>query len=383
MVNGIFYPHLSGVERKNEYVDTVTVVLFIIGLALLIIGAELLVRGASRLAAVMGISPLVIGLTVVAYGTSSPEMAVSMLAALAGQADITLGNVVGSNILNVLLILGLSALIAPLVVSRQLVRLEVPLMIGISVLLFILALDGHLTRVDGLILFGGAMGYTIFAIRQSRKENSELQEKATPACVDTQPTPGKSISMQIVFIVVGLGLLVLGSHWLVNGAVAFAQLFGVSELIIGLTIIAAGTSLPEVATSIIASIRGERDIAVGNVVGSNILNILGVLGLSSLVSPHGVAVTPPALSFDIPVMIAVAIACLPVFFTGSRITRWEGALFFAYYIAYTLYLTLDATQHDALPLLNWVMAAFVLPLTFVTLAVVVLQQVRIDRCRSL
>jgi cation:H+ antiporter len=363
-------------------VDTLTVVLFIPGLALLVVGAELLVRGASRLAAVMGISPLVIGLTVVAYGTSSPEMAVSMLAAVAGQADITLGNVVGSNIFNVLLILGLSAMIAPLVVSRQLVRLEVPLMIGISVLLFILALDGHLTRVDGLILFSGAISYAVFAIRQSRKENRINHEKATLAGVGTQPIHGRSIPVQIGLIIVGLGFLVLGSHWLVNGAVAFAQFFGVSELIIGLTIIAAGTSLPEVATSIIASIRGERDIAVGNVVGSNIFNILFVLGLSSLVSPHGITVAPPALSFDIPVMIAVALACLPVFFTGSIISRWEGALFFAYYIAYTLYLILDTTQHDALPLLNWVMAAFVLPLTVVTLVVVVFQQVRADNGHS-
>lgn len=349
--------------------DTLTLVLFLLGLGTLIVGAELLVRGASRLAAAMGISPLVIGLTVVAYGTSSPEMAVSVLAALSGQADITLGNVVGSNIFNVLFILGLSALLVPLVVSRQLVWLEVPLMVGVSLLLLLLAADGTLSRFDGVLLFTGAVAYTLFAIYQSRKEGGGGEKGYAQKIGEDGLKAGGSLLAQIASVVAGLALLVLGSRWLVNGAVAFAQSLGVSDLIIGLTIVAAGTSLPEIATSLLASLRGERDIAVGNVVGSNIFNILVVLGLSSLLAADGIPVPPAALRFDIPVMIAVAVACLPIFFTGHLIARWEGVLFFAYYVAYTAYLILDAAQHDALPFFSWVMMAFVVPLTLVTLVV--------------
>ncbi len=357
--------------------DATTLILFVIGIGLLILGAELLVRGASRLAAAIGISPLVIGLTVVAYGTSAPEMAVSVQSALAGQADIALGNVVGSNIFNVLFILGLSALIVPLVVSRQLIKLDVPIMIGVSILLALLALDGNISRLDGALLFAGIVGYTFFLIKQSRKEKRLAQDE-----YEKEYGSAKSKGhwfINIALIIVGLGLLVLGSRWLVNGAIAIAQNLGLSELVIGLTIIAAGTSLPEVATSIIASIRGERDIAVGNVVGSNIFNILAVLGLSALVSPSGVNVSPAALRFDIPVMLAVAVACLPIFLSGHLIARWEGALFLAYYIAYTLYLILAATQHDALPHFSAVMWEFVIPITVVTLVVSLARYVKAKR----
>ena len=181
--------------------------------------------------------------------------------------------------------------------------------------------------------------------------------------------------MNVIYVVAGLGLLVLGARWLVEGAVTVAQHFGVDELIIGLTIIAAGTSLPEVATSIIASVRGERDIAVGNVVGSNLFNILGVLGLSSIVAPEGLPVSAAALHFDIPVMIAVAVACLPIFFTGHLIARWEGAFFLTYFVAYTLYLVLTAAEHAALPLFSKAMVWFVIPLTGLTLLVVTLRAV--------
>ncbi len=344
--------------------DTMVLVLFILGLVLLIVGAEALVKGSSRLAAALGISPLVIGLTVVAYGTSSPELAVSIQSAWAGQADLALGNVVGSNIFNVLFILGLSAMIAPLVVSQQLVRLDVPLMIAVSLLLLLLALDGNLSRFDGSLFFAINIAYVVWAIRQSRKENQQIKEE-----YEKEYGAGRSSQwpVNLALIVAGLGMLVLGSHWLVEGAVAVAQALGLSELIIGLTIVAAGTSLPEVATSIIASIRGERDIAVGNVVGSNLFNILAVLGLTSIVAPNGVNVSPAALRFDIPVMSAVALACLPVFFTGFRIGRREGALFFAYYLAYTLYLILDATGHDQLDEFSLIMFEYITPLVAVML----------------
>lgn len=341
-----------------------TLILFIAGIILLIVGAESLVRGASRLAMAIGISPLVVGLTVVAYGTSAPELAVTLQAALAGQADIGLGNIVGSNIANVLLVLGLSATVAPLVVSKQLVRLEVPLMIGLSFLVLLLGLDGRISRPDGLVLFAGAVGYSVFVIRQSRREN-----QATAVNNSGQPEQKQPWPVQVGLIVVGLGLLVLGSRWLVDGATVFARLLGVSELIIGLTIVAAGTSLPELATSVVATIRGQRDISVGNAIGSNIFNIVAVLGLASALSPGGIPVPTAALGFDIPVMIAVAIACLPIFFTGQKISRWEGWLFVGYYAAYTLYLFLDAAEHDMLPIYNTIMLAFVVPLTAVTLII--------------
>jgi cation:H+ antiporter len=338
------------------------------GLILLTAGAEFLVRGASRLAGIAGISPLVIGLTVVAYGTSAPEMAVSVKSALSGQADIALGNVVGSNIFNVLFILGICALILPLRVAQQLIWLDVPIMIGASLLVLIMGMDGKISRVDGIILFAGAILYTVFAIKQGRNETAAVKEEYAEE-FGTKDKPS-SWPLQAVLIIVGLAMLVLGARWLVDGAVEIAKLLGLSELVIGLTIIAAGTSLPEVATSIVATIRGERDIAVGNVIGSNIFNILAVLGLSSMVAPNGINVAPAALTFDTPVMIAVALACAPIFFTGHLIARWEGALFLLYYGAYVAFLILNARTHDSLPAFSAIMLEFILPLTLLTLAIV-------------
>ncbi|HEX4937351.1 MAG TPA: calcium/sodium antiporter [Candidatus Kapabacteria bacterium] len=336
------------------------------GLVLLVLGAEFLVKGASRLAAAAGISPLVIGLTIVAFGTSAPEMAVSVGAAWSGQADLALGNVVGSNIFNVLFILGVSALIVPLVVAQQLVRLDVPIMIVASVATLLMGMDGAIGRIDGLILFAGILAYTVFLIRQSKKESAAVKDEYSQEFGESQGKVGR-YALNFVYIAGGLVLLVLGARWLVDSSVAIAQYFGVSELVIGLTIVAAGTSLPEVATSVIASIRGERDIAVGNVVGSNIFNILSVLGLSSVVAPAGIEVAPAALVFDIPVMIGVALACLPIFFTGYIITRWNGALFLFYYVAYTAYLIMAAIHHDALATFGATMLWFVIPLTAITL----------------
>ncbi len=359
--------------------DPLTLVLFIAGLGILIVGAELLVRGASRLAMGFGISPLVVGLTVVAFGTSSPELAVSIGSALSGQADIALGNVVGSNIANVLLILGISAVITPLVVTQKLVRQDVPLMIGVSVLLLLLGLDGRIGRLDGLLFFAGIVAYTVFAVRQSRAETAVIQAEYVAEFGQADPAPGQRTLANIGLIIIGLALLLLGARWLVNGAVSIARLLGLSELIIGLTVVAVGTSLPEVATSIIASIRGERDIAVGNVIGSNLFNIMSVLGLTAAVTPGGVGVPAAALRFDLPFMIAVAVACLPIFFTGYRIARWEGALFLAYYVAYTVYLILDGTGHDALPAYSTMVLGFIAPLTAITLALLAMRAWRANR----
>lgn len=345
---------------------------FLLGLVALVVGAELLVRGASKLALAFGISPLVVGLTVVAFGTSAPELAVSVQSAWSGQVDIALGNVVGSNLFNVLVILGLSALITPLVVHQQVIRQEVPVMIGVSLLLWALALDGGIGRWEGFLLAGLVVGYTVLLIRQSRRETAAAQAEVDAEYREAFDGPPKGWEahwgVQVLFILAGLALLVLGARWLVEAAVGFARYLGVSEMVIGLTIVAAGTSLPEVATSVMAAIRGERDIAVGNVVGSNIFNILAVLGISASVAPAELTVAPAMLSFDIPIMVAVALACLPVFFTGNLIARWEGALFLVLYAAYTLYLILLATRHDALADYSLAMG-FVLPLVAVTLVV--------------
>jgi cation:H+ antiporter len=360
-------------DLEMEYDQATTIMTpllsFVLGLAALIGGAELLVRGASRLALSFGISPLVVGLTVVAFGTSSPELAVSVQSAWSGQVDIALGNVVGSSIFNVLFILGLSALITPLLVAQQLIRQEVPVMVGASLLLWALVWDGGISRWDGALLFGLLTAYLVFVIRQSRRENKAIEAEYAQEFGDGRRWDGYW-PVQLLLIAGGLAMLVTGSDWLVGAAVVFAKQLGMSELVIGLTIVAAGTSMPEVATSVVAALRGERDIAVGNVVGSNIFNILCVLGLSALVAPASLTVPESMLSFDLPVMIAVAAACLPIFFTGNLIARWEGALFLGYYAAYTVYLVLAAQRHDALAAYGFVMAAVVLPLTLVTLLLV-------------
>jgi cation:H+ antiporter len=355
------------------------ILMLIAGLALLVVGAEALVRGASKLAAIVGIPPLIIGLTIVAYGTSSPEMAVSVMSSFSGQADIAVGNVVGSNIFNVLCILGISALVAPLVVAQQLIRLDVPIMIGVSGLMLLFGLDGKIGRSDGIILFLGAIIYTVFLIYQGRKEqNPEVQQEYENNCPEREPGTPIVWIINLGYILGGLVLLVLGSRWLVDSATTIARSIGVSELVIGLTIVAAGTSLPELATSVIASFKGERDIAVGNVVGSNIFNILAVLGLSGAVAPDGITVSNAVLRFDLPVMIAVAIACLPIFFTGSVISRKEAVVFLGYYIAYSIYLILDSTNHNALPIFSTAMLMFVLPITVLTIGTIVWREVSLN-----
>jgi len=343
-----------------------TLFLLAAGVLLLVAGAESLVRGASQIATGLGISPLVVGLTVVALGTSAPELAVSVGSSLAGQTQLALGNVVGSNIFNVLFTLGLTALIAPLAVSVQLVRLDVPLGIGAAVGTLLLALDGTVGRLDGGLLVAAFVVYTAVLIVAPQGKSAEEGGTATAGADVPYFGPPSTVgqwSINVGLVGGGLALLVLGARWIVSGAVDIAQWLGVSELIIGLTIVAGGTSLPELATSMLAGIRGRREIAVGNLVGSNLFNLLAVLGLSAVVAPGGVPVSDAVLWFDLPVMIATAVACLPIFFTGQVVSRGEGALFLGYYGAYTVYLLLATTQHDALSTFSTAMWAFVLPLT--------------------
>ena len=305
--------------------SAVTIVYFLAGLIALIIGADLLIKGGSRIARLFNISPLVIGLTIVAFGTSAPEVAVSLKAGLSGQSDIALGNVIGSNIFNILFILGISALITPLAVNIKLIRMDVPIMISVAILAFIMALNHYIGHFDGIILFSGIIIYTIFLIRQSRKESTKKAEMHNIKKPSVFERKKHAWIFHLIFILIGLVLLVSGSNWFIIGAVELARLLGLSELIIGLTIVSAGTSLPEVATSIVASIKGERDIAVGNIIGSNIFNILVVLGLTAIFTPGGIAVSKGVLTFDMPVMIVVSLACLPIFFSGLKISRWEGS----------------------------------------------------------
>ena len=349
-----------------------TILLFALGLGLLVAGAEALVRGASRLAGSIGISPLVVGLTVVALGTSAPEIAVSVNAVLQDKVDLSIGNVVGSNIFNVLFVLGLSAIITPLVVHAQIIRQEVPIMIGVSLLLFVLTQDGHLSLPEAGMLFVLLGVYIFFLIRQSRNESKETRDEYAEEETYTS-TWDASITVQVLLILVGLGLLVQGSTWLVDSATVFARALGVSDVVIGLTIVAAGTSLPEVATSVMAAFKGERDIAVGNVVGSSTFNILGCLGLAGLVSVQGLPMPSSVMNFDLWVMLATALACIPVFLTGREISRWEGFVFLGYYAAYVAYLILSAQAHEQLDAYSSVMMSFVIPLTVITLVVSIMR----------
>jgi cation:H+ antiporter len=358
-------------------VDISTALLLVLGVSALVVGAEGLVRGATRLAATFGVSPLVIGLTVVAYGTSAPELTVSVTSSLGGQPAIAVANVVGSNILNVLLILGVTTLISPVAVAQQFVHREVPIMIGVSGLFLWLAYDHDVSRADGIVLILCAVAYTVAAIRLTKKEPAAVRDEYALEFGAAGPA-GSSVKIVLsasIFCVIGLGLLVVGAKWLVVAGTTIAAAAGISETVIGLTVIALGTSLPEIATSVLAAFRGERDIAVGNIIGSNIFNLLGIAGISALVAPGGLTVADSMIVFDLPVMVAVAIACLPIFATGHRIDRWEGLLLFGYYVAYTAYLVLDATGHDLLPAFSATMLLFVIPITMLTLAVVTIRAV--------
>ncbi len=286
--------------------------------------------------------------------------------ALVGESDIAIGNIVGSNIANVLMNLGLAALISPLVVTRKLIRVDVPLMVGASVIMFLMALDGLVSRREGMVLIILLGLYTLLSVR--------LGEKELPSASEEDVGGGRSWLESGALFVVGLGVLVLGGHLLVTSATRAAELAGVSELVVGLTVVAVGTSLPELAVIVVACYRGEREIAIGNVIGSNIFNILCVLGCAAVISP--VSVAPSAVGFDIPVMIVVAAACLPIFFYNFRIERWEGGMFLGYYAIYLTYLVLQATEHDALDFLGRATLLFVVPVTVVTFVVIAVRSHR-------
>lgn len=308
------------------------IILYLVGgLVMLFIGAEGLIRGSSNLAIKIGITPLVVGLTVVAFGTSTPELVVSLKAALLGNSSISLGNVVGSNIANIALILGVAALIKPLDVHAKVIMREIPIMIGISLLLLLLLLDGELGFIDGLVFVSGIIIYTFVNVWMARKEKSPEVDKEFKEGLKSK----LGIPVSFVLMITGLGLLIFGANLFVQSAVAIARMFKVSDAIIGLTIVAIGTSLPELITSIVAAYKNEADIAIGNVVGSNIFNILGILGITALIIP----VSSVGISYiDLGVMLFTAIIILPLSRTGFSISRIEGAVLLIAYSGYIYYL---------------------------------------------
>jgi cation:H+ antiporter len=323
------------------------------GLALLVLGAELLVRGAVRLAARLNVRPLVIGLSVVALGSSAPQLAVSLQATWSGSPDIAVGSLFGGNIFSILVTLGFCALIIPLRVSRQLVRVDIPLLIGASLLVFVLCLNEQLGRLEGLVLLAGLLGYLALLWRQSQHPGRQA----------TEGTGSRSATLgSLALMMAGAVLLIGGGHLLLEAAIEVALDYGFSDRIIGLTIVAVGSSLPELATSLIAALRGERAIAVGNVVGSNLFNLLGVLGLTAVMAPVPLSVSPNALDFDLPVMIGVALLCLPLFYSGYRITRAEGLALLGLYLAYGLHVVTFATGMPLADRLEHLMLVYVLPL---------------------
>ena len=378
--------------------SALTVAALAVGFALLIGGGEVLVRGAGGLAATLGISPLVVGLTVVAFATSAPEFAVSVDAALSGYPGLAVGNVVGSNIANILLILGLTAIVAPLVATSRIVRVDITIMVLFSLVLLLVALDGTISFLDGLLLFAGLVAYVVATIVISRKQSGGRAAAASKEPVgdgavddssgsdsaDETRSSGVAASHPVLvssaLVIVGVVMLVVGARLLVTAASDLAAAWGMSDLVIGLTVVAVGTSLPELATSMVAAIRGERDLAIGNIVGSNMFNIGAVLGMTSLIAP--IEIAAGAIRFDLPIMLAVSLALLPIAFTGLAIARWEGVLFTGFYAAYIAYVVLQAADHDALGPFSAAMLWFVIPITALWLIVLATYELGVLRGRA-
>lgn len=334
--------------------------LMIIGIIVLIGGGEVLIRGASRLAIALKIPPLIVGLTIVAFCTSAPELAVSLNAAVSGKADMAIGNVVGSSICNICLILGISAVIRSITVSSVLILREIPLMIFLSFLMYAFALsggdgffslfegdyEGMITCSEGLIFLGILVAYicwTVYEVSKHKKQNEEYIREIEEGVVSLEHEGGKIIGkgnliVNVCYLIIGIATLCAGSEMLVKGGVSMARTFGVSELVIGLTILAVGTSLPELVVSVLAAVQGKAELAVGNVVGSNIFNILGVLGLTAVFSSDGIDVAAKALQFDIPFMLLISLFCIVICITGKRISRGEGVFLLVCYATYLCFI---------------------------------------------
>lgn len=308
----------------------VQVSMLVVGLIVLAAGAEALIRGAVRVARALGVSPFIVGFTVIGFGTSAPELVVSLSAALGGSSEIALGNVVGSNIANVGVVLGLAAVVAPLAAQMRLLKVEVPLVIGASLLLWALSWDGRVDRTDGVILLIGFAGLAVYMFRSARSEPPEVKEEIGLAAYEKM-----RVWVAVLLVVVGLCGLVGGAHLMVTAAVNLARAVGVSEWLIGLTVVAIGTSLPEMAAAVAGAVRGEADIVLGNVAGSNLFNLLLILGATATIQP--MAVPPSALTVELPVMTGFAVLMMLVVANGLRVRRWEGALLLAAYAGFVVW----------------------------------------------
>lgn len=314
-------------------------VAILIGLVTLVGGAELLVRGGASLAARLGISPIIIGLTIVSFGTSMPELGIGIQAATSGSAGLAVGNIVGTNIVNLLLILGLSALLRPISLDTRTVSMDLPAILIASAMLLLMSLDRHLSFWEGVVLLTAGLIYTASILHTAKPRSAAVRREHEQECQVGSPDPsGQRDLLDLIFLVLGIAIIVFGADLLVDGSVTVATNFGVTEEFIGLTIIAIGTSAPELVTTLVSTVRGDRDIALGNLFGSSAFNIVFILGLTVIASPEPIGVPAQVLYIDLMVMCAVAIACIPVFLPGRRITRLEGGFFVVAYVVYLAYL---------------------------------------------
>ena len=335
-------------------------IILIVGLAILLAGGEILVRGASVLAAISGMSRLLVGLTVVSLGTSAPEFAICLDAAWKGNPEIAVGNIVGSNIANVLLILGLTASFYPIMVQRKILWYQVPIMIGTAFLFLLLSFDGSLSSLDGFILLVTMALFLFWQFKSETRQSSEAYDSVIPAEIEDDEPVGDATAFRLIsngaLIVLGCVMLWAGSGWFVSSATEIATWLGISPLVIGLTIVALGSSSPEIVTALMAAKRGFPEMAVGGVIGSNIANLLLVGGATAAVSGQ-VAIPIESFQFDLPVMLVASIACLPIFASGHGVDRWEGILFLVCYILFTILLLIRPMLSEAFP--NWYLFVWV------------------------
>ncbi|MBX6744751.1 MAG: calcium/sodium antiporter [Acetobacteraceae bacterium] len=319
--------------------------LLIVGLAVLILGAELLTRGGTALAQQMRIPPIVIGLTIVAVGTSAPELAIGIDAAIIGNGALTVANIAGTNTVNILLILGLSALIHPLALRSRTIRMDLPAMVLAALMMLVMSLDGRLSRLDGAVLVCSGFLYTLLIIRSAAGESRAVRIQF--AREYRQPkgsrSSGRSVVASAAALVAGIGIIIVGADVFTDAAVRLARIWGVSDAFIGLTIVAIGTSAPELVTTVLSTLKRERDIAIGNLLGSSVYNIFIILGITCLVPTAGLPVTPDLARVDIPMMALVALVCVPVFLSRREVSRMEAAAFVTAYAAYLGYLLLTRT----------------------------------------
>ena len=307
------------------------IILLIVGLFVLILGGDFLVRGASNIALRLHISPLVVGLTIVAFGTSAPELLISLKSALNGSPDLAMGNVVGSNICNLALVLGITCLIEPISVQSDSMKIDWPVAMGSAILLYFVSKEGYINRIEGIIFFGLLLGYTIFIVRKSRKETKSMRELEED--LGLADNPSNTFWKDLVFLLIGSVGLYYGSEWFVGGAQDLARELGVGERVIGITVLALGTSLPELVTAIVAALKKETDLALGNLMGSNIFNILSILGITSMITE--IQVSPEIVAHDMIPMLIITLLVLPMMITGRKIGRFEGGILLVIYLFYT------------------------------------------------